>query len=258
MLPARAESTLLAPSRCPRRAESKGCTSAVGVLWDFSGTSGFINRHEHETTERRFAQVSDKILLIAAGRRTPWSLPGHLTSGTQRVCAQRHLPRHPSMLPARRFTGKSTPRGRSRTSSRPSPRQRTATIRAPGGPYVQGDRDLVRQPLRRHRVRAQREPTAVRFVLADEDLAAVQIRGERLQPADLHRGQGQRATGCRAEGSAASRTSRRASTRCVRSCERSAAIRPRTRRCARTARWRGLPWSAVGGPAAQAATSDRV
>src|SRR5215210_4344079 len=33
--------------------------SAAGVPWDFSGTSGPIKRHERETAERPFAQVSD-------------------------------------------------------------------------------------------------------------------------------------------------------------------------------------------------------
>lgn len=41
----------------------------MGVLWDFSGTSDFINWHEHETTERPFAQVNDRKPLIVAGHR---------------------------------------------------------------------------------------------------------------------------------------------------------------------------------------------
>ncbi|MEU7402102.1 hypothetical protein AB0B09_12560, partial [Streptomyces sp. NPDC044948] len=48
------------------------------AFWDFSGTFSFTNRHERETTERPFPQVSDRIPRIAAGHGADWSLPGHL------------------------------------------------------------------------------------------------------------------------------------------------------------------------------------
>lgn len=62
------------------RTEPKGRPSAVGVLWDFSGTSGPINWHEHETAERSFALVSCHQPRIVAGQRVHWSLPGHLSA----------------------------------------------------------------------------------------------------------------------------------------------------------------------------------
>lgn len=52
--------------------------SVVGSLWDFSGTSSPINRHERERTERPFAQVSGHWAPIVAGHSARWSLPGHL------------------------------------------------------------------------------------------------------------------------------------------------------------------------------------
>ncbi|WP_223188439.1 hypothetical protein [Streptomyces sp. TRM68416] len=55
--------------------------------WESSGTSGFINLHDHETTERPFAQVSDQIPLIVAGHRVSRSLPGHLTDSSQQLGA---------------------------------------------------------------------------------------------------------------------------------------------------------------------------
>ncbi len=58
--------------------------SAVGVPWDFSGTSGPIKRHERETAERSFAQLSDHRSLVAAGHRVHWSLLGHLTGTSHR------------------------------------------------------------------------------------------------------------------------------------------------------------------------------
>ncbi|EFE78351.1 predicted protein [Streptomyces filamentosus NRRL 15998] len=67
----------------------------MGVPWDFSGTSGPIKRHEREIAERSFAQVSDHQSLIAAGHRTRWFLPGHLSGG--------HRPRAPTPLPERSF-----------------------------------------------------------------------------------------------------------------------------------------------------------
>lgn len=63
----------------------------MGVAWDFSGTSGPINRHEREIAEKPFAQVSDHQPLIAAGHRSPWSLPGHLN-------ALRKTAPHPSKI----------------------------------------------------------------------------------------------------------------------------------------------------------------
>jgi len=56
----------------PYRAERR--PSAVGVRWDFSGTSGPIERHEREVAERSFAQVGvgDHQPLIAAGHRARW------------------------------------------------------------------------------------------------------------------------------------------------------------------------------------------
>jgi hypothetical protein len=56
---------------------------AVGVPWDFSGTSGCINGYERETAESPFLQVIDPRPPIAAGHGVRWSLPGHLTSSTQ-------------------------------------------------------------------------------------------------------------------------------------------------------------------------------
>ncbi len=113
--------TAPAPPRCPRRAEPKGRTSAVGVLWDFSGTSGFINRHEHETTERRFAQVSDKILLIVAGHRAGSSLPGHLTDGCRRILRVLHESRSGRGCGRTPWLGAGAGQGRSaRRAGRPS------------------------------------------------------------------------------------------------------------------------------------------
>jgi hypothetical protein len=36
----------------------QGVSRSPGLLWDFSGTSGCINRHGRETAERPFTQVS--------------------------------------------------------------------------------------------------------------------------------------------------------------------------------------------------------
>jgi hypothetical protein len=66
--------------------EPKECRSAVGVLWDFSGTSGLINRHERETTEREPVQVSDAHTPSVPGHGAVWSLPGHLTGGPSPGC----------------------------------------------------------------------------------------------------------------------------------------------------------------------------
>ncbi len=57
--------------------------------WEPSGTSSPINRHECETAERSFAQVSSSQPLAMAGHRIHWSLPGHLISRTQYVCTRR-------------------------------------------------------------------------------------------------------------------------------------------------------------------------
>lgn len=75
-----------APPRCPT-CKTERCPSAVRALWDFSGTSGFINRHEHETTERPFKQVSAQRPVIVAGHRASWSLPRHLISRDRQLCA---------------------------------------------------------------------------------------------------------------------------------------------------------------------------
>ncbi|GAX58071.1 hypothetical protein SO3561_09642 [Streptomyces olivochromogenes] len=77
------------------RIEPKGRPSAVGALWDFSGTSGPINRHERETAERSFAQVSDHQSLIAAGHRVHWSLPGQVIIRHQQLRAERRPPSAP-------------------------------------------------------------------------------------------------------------------------------------------------------------------
>lgn len=63
----------------PYKAERR--PSALGVPWDFSGTSGPIKRHEREIAERSFAQVSGHRTPITAGHGARWSPPGHLTGG---------------------------------------------------------------------------------------------------------------------------------------------------------------------------------
>lgn len=53
--------------------------------WEHSGTFGFISRHEDETTERPFAQVSDQRFLIVVGHHAGWSLPGQATIRNQQL-----------------------------------------------------------------------------------------------------------------------------------------------------------------------------
>lgn len=79
----------------PTSSRAERAPSAVGVLWDFPGTSGPIKRHEHETAERSFAQLSDHTPLIAAGHRVQWSLPGQLTIGSWQLRAERRTPSAP-------------------------------------------------------------------------------------------------------------------------------------------------------------------
>lgn len=50
-----------------RITKAQSSVRAVGVLRDFSGTSGCINGYERETAERSFVQVSDVHRPIAAG-----------------------------------------------------------------------------------------------------------------------------------------------------------------------------------------------
>lgn len=61
---------------CPPTITTMSCIEpkerrvAVGVPWDFSGTSGCINRYERETVERPFTQVS--VATARRGRSRPW------------------------------------------------------------------------------------------------------------------------------------------------------------------------------------------
>lgn len=75
-----------------RYIEPKEWPRAVGVPWDFSGTSGCINGYERETAERPFLQVIDPRPPIAAGPGAPWSLPGHQICRTRRLRIERHQP----------------------------------------------------------------------------------------------------------------------------------------------------------------------
>lgn len=75
--------------RIPRPLSSKAsCTArmtwkerlvSVGSLWDFPGTFGRVNGHEHETTGRPFPQVKGWQPIAPAGQLSDWSLPRHLT-----------------------------------------------------------------------------------------------------------------------------------------------------------------------------------
>lgn len=67
--------------------EPKEWLLPVGVLWDFSGTSGRISQHERETTERAFMQVNDLRRPDIAGHGVGWSLPGHLRALRRSVVA---------------------------------------------------------------------------------------------------------------------------------------------------------------------------
>lgn len=75
-----------------RCTEPKEWLLPVGVLGDFSGTSGRISQHEHETTERAFMQLNGLRQQDPAGHGVDWSLPGHLRA-RRRSC--RHVPASP-------------------------------------------------------------------------------------------------------------------------------------------------------------------
>lgn len=83
-----------------RRRSAERAPSALGVLWDFPGTSGPINRHERETTESPLARLSGHHAPIAAGHSASWSLPGQLIMAEPVVGARRRdTAKHRSGLP---------------------------------------------------------------------------------------------------------------------------------------------------------------
>ncbi|GGZ06020.1 hypothetical protein GCM10010327_40690 [Streptomyces nitrosporeus] len=113
----------------------------MGDLWDFSGTSGPVNRHEREGTERSFAQVSGHRTFIAAGHGARWSLPGHLTSGCSRSAPGVACPRRISgagppdkVWPARQGTTTTGPKPAT-VSEFPSPQRRFPVRVLNGGSY---------------------------------------------------------------------------------------------------------------------------
>ena len=70
--------------------EPKEWLQAVGVLWDFPGTSGRINGPDRETAERIFAQFRGSDQPSTAGHG--WSLPEHLICTIRRPRIERHQP----------------------------------------------------------------------------------------------------------------------------------------------------------------------